>query len=111
MAGRGRADGPGGRPTRSARSRWAGWLTTASVAGLAAVTGVVRASWTRPIAVTSTARPTPTPLRAVRRVVSPSSPTPTARLAMGLTTVMTGSEIIGRPAWYAVWVSSREIGP
>src|ERR1700761_4239840 len=74
-------------------------------------TEAVRAREIKPAPVTRTARPTPAPLSAVRCVVSPSSPTPTARLAMGVTTVMTGSEIIGQPAWYAVWVSRREIGP
>ena len=62
-------------------------------------TEAVRASEIRPAAATTRARPSPAPLSASSRVVSPSSPTPTARLAMGLTTVMTGSEIIGQPAW------------
>ena len=36
---------------------------------------------------------------------------PAARLATGVTTAMTGRVIIGRPAWYAVCVSSSEHGP
>ena len=60
---------------------------------------------------TSTAAQTAAAFTVLSRVVSPSRPTPAARLATGVTTVTTGKVIMGRPAWYAVWVSRTEQGP
>lgn len=48
---------------------------------------------------TSTAKPAATAPSAPIRGVSPSSPTPIATLANGVTAEMTGSVIRGRPVW------------
>jgi hypothetical protein len=61
--------------------------------------------------VASTARAAIMQLRKPSLADSPSSRLPAARLDTGVTTAMTGRVIIGRPAWYAVWVSSSEHGP
>src|ERR1700749_4379370 len=105
MAGRTRAGRTG---ARSAGGLVAGWL-----AGGWRGTGTepVRARATSPAPATRTARLAPTALSTVSWGGSPSRPTPTARLAVGLTTVITGSETIGKPAWWAVWVSSSEHAP
>ena len=60
---------------------------------------------------TSTARAATALVRTPSWADSPSSRLPAARLATGVTTAMTGRVIIGRPAWYAVCVSSSEHGP